>query len=77
MQITIHNEDIADDQLLGDVLFRTGAWWRQYDTADVYCTERNKDGWLEYGIRLQSANGAGMYVGAIQRQPGAKTEFHS
>lgn len=85
MQITIHNKDIAEDQILGDVLFRVGAWWRHYDTADVYCSPRtpsdapsyDNPGWLEYAIHLASASGSKLFVAAIQRQPGAKTEFHS
>lgn len=38
----------------------------------VMPANREKTGWLEWGIRYKS-----IYVGAIQRQVGAEVEFHS
>lgn len=35
-------------------------------------------GWLEYGILFRNTNGINqMYIGMIQRSPGAEYEFHS
>lgn len=43
----------------------------------VYLTERTKEGWLEHGVLVRYLNNCKMYVGAIQRQPSAPSEFHS
>lgn len=49
--------------------------------AVVYLNNRgtyiSQPDWLEHVIRVAYANGGGITIGAIQREPGAKSEFHS
>ena len=39
--------------------------------------ESREAGWLEWSINYQYASGSKLFVGMIQRQPGADFEFHS
>lgn len=40
-------------------------------------SERDRHGWLEFGMRIEYAGGAKLFIGCIQRAPGAECEFHS
>lgn len=49
--------------------------------AEVYLNNRgvyaSSPKWLEHVIRIQYGNGGALHMGAIQREPGAESEFHS
>lgn len=39
--------------------------------------ERGKDGWLEFGMLVEYGSGSKLFIGCIERTPGAPAEFHS
>lgn len=80
MNITIHNVEESEPEHLAACIERVKQWdpeSKSVLTHEIHCNERKGDAWIEYGIRLMYYNGQSMYVAAIQREPGAKVEFHS
>jgi hypothetical protein len=82
--VHIHDIDKSEPEMLMDVLNRV----RQYQRAgsvDIFVRSRvpmdapaYKDpGFAEYLVVVKFVDGGKLTVGAIQRQPGAPTEFHS
>lgn len=45
--------------------------------AEVWLNERKMTGWIEAIIRVEFESGGSITVGAIQREEGEATEFHS
>ena len=45
--------------------------------ARVYCSKRQDNGCLEFGMSIEYASGSSLFIGCIQRTPGAEFEFHS
>lgn len=47
--------------------------------VDIYLGDRDANGWLQHGIyvRKESDGGDDMFIAAIQRTPGAQSEFCS
>ena len=47
-------------------------------THVITCASRSDKGWIEYALKLRYRDYDGhIFVGAIQRTPGAEIEFHS
>lgn len=76
MIIEIHDRGDAEDAALQAALQRI-ALHQHLERVDVFIEPRKKDGWLEYGIKFQYAPAGQLFVGMIQREPGANFEFHS
>lgn len=47
------------------------------DRIDVYTSNREPSGWLEYIVVMRYVAGGSLTVGVIQRTPGAEVECHS
>lgn len=64
---------------LMDTILRADQWDRNGNTVTVIINPRRPDGWLEYGINVTrfGDNKQVIYIGAIQRNIHAKSEFHS
>lgn len=49
-------------------------------TVEISPSERLKDGWLEWSMRISTIPASKLpclFIGCIQRRPGALPEFHS
>ncbi|MNR69273.1 hypothetical protein D3C85_1944050 [compost metagenome] len=46
-------------------------------SVNLYLSQRDQNGWLEYTIVVGYKSGSSLTVGAIQRKPGEPSEFHS
>ena len=62
-----------DHQHFINTINRAAQWETGSKKVTVHLAKRRADGWLEYGIIVSNT----IYIGAIQRQPGAESEFHS
>lgn len=67
---------LAEPEALAEVLKRITYNHHTAKQITIACRERKSDGWLEYVVHVQYAQGS-MTIGAIQRTPGAEMEFHS
>lgn len=84
MIIDIHNRELAEDEALAKALVLAQRH-QHVERVDVYVEQRvpldapvwRNPGWLEYGVNFKYETGGGMYVGLIQRTPGAPFECHS
>lgn len=58
---------------------RAMRWDNQFTTAAIVVDVRNDDGWLEYGISVNTndTNTQTLFIAAIQRHPEADSEFCS
>lgn len=79
MKLEIHDFENEDPEHLAACIEHVRRWGTSpnHPPHEIYCRPRDADGWLEYALKLTYANGGHMWVGAIQRQPGAPVEFHS
>ena len=83
MNLNILSPEESEPGLLADCIAKALAFYGDNATcaveAVIYCRKRQPDGWAEYGIRLPYIYNPekSLLIGAIQRQPGAQTEFHS
>lgn len=81
MKVTIHDYGQHEEEMLQACLKRAQDYMGdsfQYGSATIFVNKREKIGWLEYGIRIEHGEGnGGIYIGAVQRKPGAEVEFHS
>jgi hypothetical protein len=83
--ITVHNVPgwELDADMLREVLNRCTRHVPNCKVIDIYPQERramtriSDAGMLEWIMRLHFHTGGAMTIGAIQRQPGARVEFHS
>lgn len=78
----VHPEDYtvptADLHHLMDTVARALTWETNGNVVAIYLHPRQSNGWLEYGIDVTRPDGKRViYIGAIQREPKAKSEFHS
>lgn len=84
MKVTLHYVECLqhDDMgLLNDCLTRVKQHQHVLE-VDLYLNERGKPdsgspGWCEYLMRIQYEGGGSLTIGCIQRELGARTEFHS
>lgn len=61
-----------------NTLQRARKWNRNGNRVTVHIHKREASGWLEYGIDIKNNLGNQIiFIGAIQRQVGADSEFHS
>jgi hypothetical protein len=58
---------------------RSLRWETEFTKASIVIDGRDVAGWLEHGISVLSRknNTQVMFIAAIQRHPGADSEFHS
>ena len=82
MKVEIIDFELADKVVLDACLERVRRWSDNTDMmllpCEIHCRERDSKGWAEYLLKLiyPGSNGH-IWVGAVQRQPGAEVEFHS
>ncbi len=81
MKIEIINFEASEPAMLQTCLERVRRWFgpmiRDSAPCEIHCTARESSGWLQYILKLTYPEGGQMWVGAVQRQPGAEVEFHS
>lgn len=82
MKVEIIDFELADKVVLDACLERVRRWSDNTDMmllpCEIHCVERRADGLLEYMLKLiYPVSNGHMWVGAVQRQPGAEVEFHS
>lgn len=69
-----------DTDMLAEAVGRHIAWQAsggRMQRVCVYSNARRLDGWAEWMLHYEYADGGKLFVGAIQRSPGAEVEFHS
>lgn len=76
MLIEIFDWELAESEALQAALDRV-LWHQNVSKATIYVNERDKEEWLEYGIRFDYSTGGKLFVGMIQRKRGEPFEFHS
>lgn len=76
MIIEIIDREFAESEALQTALVRT-LWHQNVSRVTIFVNPRDKEGWLEYGLKFEYTTGGQMFVGMIQRNPGASYEFHS
>lgn len=76
MLIEIIDWELAESEALQAALNRV-LWHQNVEKATIYVNERDKEEWLEYGIRFDYSTGGKLFVGMIQRKRGEPFEFHS
>ena len=67
-----------DPEAMGKACAIAARW--QGCNATIYTSDRAPNGWLEYGIditRRDNENSRAIFIGLIQRTPGAEWESHS
>lgn len=85
--ITIHRDDTnldkeGEELLQATVLRALRQLHQDGSTAEIRCADRKAEGksdagWLEFGLLCKYATGGKLFIGCIQRRPGAAFEFHS
>lgn len=85
--ITVHNPQGFElqEQMLTEVMSKCARHLPQAKTIEVYTAERipadappyKNPGWLEWGILVTYHGGGRLMIGAIQRTPDSKFEFHT
>lgn len=84
MEVRITNFEKHEPEALKAALERA-ACFTSAQVVVIYVEERvpadapayRNPGWLEYGINVLFINDRNLYIGMIQRFPGASFEFHS
>lgn len=82
-QITVHNLPAAggeyklDQAMLAAVMTRMATHIPFAGTVDIHTAAPDAKGWQEWLVMIKYPNGYGLTVGAIQRAPGERYEFHS
>lgn len=82
-QITVHNLPAAggeyklDQAMLAAVMTRMATHIPFAGTVDIHTAAPDAKGWQEWLVMVKYPNGYGLTVGAIQRAPGERYEFHS
>lgn len=74
-----HVVPTADLNHLMNTILKAASWDVNDNHVLIVITARAPSGWLEYGINVTRAGDKSrvIYIGAIQRQPNAESEFHS
>lgn len=76
MQVIIHNAEQMEAMVL-QAAIEAAVRWSSADSADIYVSNRDKHGWLEYAVTINRAGTLPMRLGVIQRKEGAEIEVHS
>lgn len=76
VKVHIFDFRISEPDALGRALSRLRQF-EHVDFANIYCTERKPDGWLEYILQIKYASGGSITIGCIERNVGEQMEFHS
>lgn len=76
MIIEIIDREFAESEALQTALDRT-LWHQHVSRVTIFVNEREKTGWLEYGLKFEYSTGGQMFIAMIQREPGAIYEYHS
>lgn len=77
--ITVHNNSGHElDEGMCDFAMRiAGRHLPQAAVIDVYAQPRLASGWLEWAVSIRYRSGGKLYIGCIQREPGATYESHT
>ena len=77
--INIHGAAFTDKEpsMLYNVMGRVSSHVPRAKRIDLYCMERNENGWLEWSMDVVYLSGGTIHIGIIQREPGADVEYHS
>lgn len=76
MLIEIFDRELAESEALKAALDRV-LWHQNVSRVTIFVNPRNKEGWLEYGLKFEYTTGGQMYIGMLQRTPDQPFEFHS
>lgn len=77
MNIEIISVALANTYMLGDILRRMADYKDSAKKITITCKEPERDGSVMYIMLIEYLNGSSITVGALRRDPGAPTEYHS
>lgn len=76
-QILINNHEVAEKfPKMMEAVFKRCMHFAGC-SVNIFPSERDKTGWLEWLLVAESPHGGKLTIGAIERSPGASIEFHS
>ena len=77
LQINILNKEVAEDEAMRQVFNRVIRHMHGTIKVDIHCAKRKLDGWLEYLLVFDYANGGSLTIGMVQRSLNHDFEFHT
>lgn len=77
LQINILNKEVAEDEAMRQAFNRVVRHMHGAIKVDIHCVNRKPDGWLEYLLVFDYANGGNLTIGMVQRGLSRDFEFHT
>ena len=75
-KITIYDRDKAEEAHL-EAALRAAMRQSRVHEVEIFVAPREPSGWLEYGVRVRYLPGGALFIGVLQREPGAAIECHT